>query len=484
MHRQIAAIWLISLAVLGGALTPAPSAAAAITNKDAVAVIIGNRDYAGSVPDVDFAHNDAQAMKRFVVDVLGFREGNVIELLDATLANFFSTFGNRDDHQGKLWNWVKQGESDVVVFYSGHGVPGQSDGRGYLLPVNADPDTPEINGYPVDLLYHNLQRIGARSVTVYLDACFTGDSPNGKLTRAASSIGLAHVPGRLNAAISVLTAARGDQLASWDETARHGLFTAYLLKGLYGAADREGFGNEDGAVTLGEIRSYLDDEMTYAARRGHQREQNVTVRGDDALVLALLAEDGPREPPQIAETAAPPTLESHPHDPEDGTGRRGNASDVRPLDVQAVTKIATDVYAGPSSLEAIVAHLPAGRNITVTGRTLTGRWYRVALPDGGSGYLSRRTLRRADIAGDAGADAPANQQPPVRRGARPLTKAAALYSLPSLMSSVITRIPAGGRVQIIRRSLDPKYVEVRYRGRLGYVLSSLLAKPRGGRDGP
>ena len=48
--------------------------AAAATNKDAVAVIIGNKNYAGSVPDVDFAHNDAEAMKRFVFDVMGFRE--------------------------------------------------------------------------------------------------------------------------------------------------------------------------------------------------------------------------------------------------------------------------------------------------------------------------------------------------------------------------------------------------------------------------
>jgi hypothetical protein len=41
-------------------------------NPDAVAVIIGNKNYAGRVPPVDFAHNDAAAMKRFVVDILGF----------------------------------------------------------------------------------------------------------------------------------------------------------------------------------------------------------------------------------------------------------------------------------------------------------------------------------------------------------------------------------------------------------------------------
>ncbi len=53
-------------------------------NRDGVAVIIGNKTYKNrDVPTVSFAHNDAEAMKRYVVDVLGYREGNVIDLRDA-----------------------------------------------------------------------------------------------------------------------------------------------------------------------------------------------------------------------------------------------------------------------------------------------------------------------------------------------------------------------------------------------------------------
>ena len=37
----------------------------------------------------------------------------------------------------------------MVVFYSGHGVPGLKDRRGYLLPADADPDSVEINGFPL-----------------------------------------------------------------------------------------------------------------------------------------------------------------------------------------------------------------------------------------------------------------------------------------------------------------------------------------------
>ena len=77
--------------------------------------------------------------------------------------------------------------SDVVVFYSGHGVPGLKDRRGYLLPVDANPNTAEINGYPIDVLYANLSQLEeAKSVQVYLDACFSGDSHSGMLIRGVS----------------------------------------------------------------------------------------------------------------------------------------------------------------------------------------------------------------------------------------------------------------------------------------------------------
>ena len=115
-------------------------------------------------------------------------------------------------------------------------MPGQRDGRGYLLAVDADPDAPEVNGYPVDLLYENLSRLDARSITVFVDACFSGDSAGGPLVSGYSGIGVTpKTPS--GAAITVLTAAQADQVASWDREAKQGLFTKYLLAGLSGTAD-------------------------------------------------------------------------------------------------------------------------------------------------------------------------------------------------------------------------------------------------------
>ena len=74
--------------VLAALVLAHPLAATATTaeNRYGVAVIIGNKTYKGRTPTVDFAHNDADAMKRFVIERLGYRPGNIIDLRDATLA--------------------------------------------------------------------------------------------------------------------------------------------------------------------------------------------------------------------------------------------------------------------------------------------------------------------------------------------------------------------------------------------------------------
>lgn len=312
--RLLAAIWLTTvltgawgevLAQSGGAGAPA----AVDENRDAVAVVIGNRRYGHGIPEVRYAANDAIEMKRFLVDVLGYRGGNVIGLIDASQAEMYAVFGNSRDHRGKLWSWVRPGRSDVVVFYSGHGMPGLRDKRGYLLPVDADPATPEINGYPLDLLLENLAMLDTRSTTVLLDACFSGNSAGGWLIRSASPVYVKAAPPAPATGLTLITAAQADQVASWDEGAGHGLFTRHLLDALRGAADRGRDGNRDGAVTLDEVRRYLDDEMSYAARRQFQRVQQASVSGDPktVLVASLLAPaTRPTRPPAIPGTPPSP----------------------------------------------------------------------------------------------------------------------------------------------------------------------------------
>ncbi len=263
-------------------------AAAKLKHEDAIAVIIGNRDYKGSTPDVDFAGNDADAMKKYVLRKLGYRIGNIIDLRDATQAELRDTFGTKESHKGRLYDYVRADESDVIVFYSGHGVPGMSDKRGYLLSVDSNPNRAEITGYPVDVLLKNLAKVPAKSMMVFIDACFSGDSPKGMLVRATSGLTVKiTAPKKASDNMIVITAAQGDQFASWDEDAKHGLFTKHLLEALNGAADKHAkTGNKDGKVTLGEVKAYLDREMTYQARKRFSRDQHATVSGDLKTVLS------------------------------------------------------------------------------------------------------------------------------------------------------------------------------------------------------
>jgi peptidoglycan hydrolase-like protein with peptidoglycan-binding domain len=258
------------------------------THKHSIAVIIGNRHYTGRTPDVEYADNDADAARSFVTGNLGYRPGNVIDLRDASLTQLNATFGTTGNHRGRLFDYVRPGKSDVIVFYSGHGVPGLRDRKGYLLPVDADPNRAELNGYPLEVLLANLAKVPSRSMAVYIDACFSGESQKGMLVQATSGITVqAKMPGSSKAMV-VVTAAQNDQFASWDEDAKHGLFTKHLLDALRGKADGKGFGNGDGKVTLSELKAYLDEEMTYQARRRWSRDQNASIQGADSAVLATL----------------------------------------------------------------------------------------------------------------------------------------------------------------------------------------------------
>jgi hypothetical protein len=257
-------------------------------NRYSVAVIIGNKNYQNKVPQVTFAHNDADAMRDYVVNKLGYDKGNIIDLRDVSQADLMATFGSEKNHRGKLFSYVRPGKSDIVVFYSGHGVPGLKSRKGYLLPVDADPDLVELNGYPIDVMLGNLRKIDARSTRVFVDACFSGDSPNGMLIRSASGIAIKIKTPEAGGGMTVVTAAQGDQFASWDEDAKHGLFTKHLLEALNGKADGEDYGNQDGKVTLAELRTYLDEEMTYQARRRYNRDQKASVQGKLDSVLATV----------------------------------------------------------------------------------------------------------------------------------------------------------------------------------------------------
>lgn len=246
-------------------------------NENAIAVVIGNRDYSGDIPNVDYAINDAALVKEYLTKTFGFKPGNIIYEENAGKATFDAIFGNENDHKGMLYNYVRPGESDVFIYYSGHGAPDVNSKSAYLMPVDSNPSFVSFSGYNTNTLYENLARLNARSIAVFLDACFSGAAGNGKmLISNASPIGIQVK----NPAVSInnsliVSASSGDQISSWYPEMRHGLFTYFLLKAIKGEADI----NNNGTLTLDELKLYLTDQnngIPYFARRLHNRIQTPT----------------------------------------------------------------------------------------------------------------------------------------------------------------------------------------------------------------
>lgn len=79
-------------------------------NPNAVAVVIGNRNYTKTgLPAVKYAHNDARAIKEYLVLAMGFDEQNVLYVEDATAAAFSEIFGTNEHYSGKLKSYLKPG---------------------------------------------------------------------------------------------------------------------------------------------------------------------------------------------------------------------------------------------------------------------------------------------------------------------------------------------------------------------------------------
>jgi len=265
-----------------------------MSNPDAIAVVIGNRDYL-HFPVVDFAIRDAQAMREYLIKMLGYRPENVILIENATKGRFDELFGTSDVLEGELYNRVKQGASDVFIFYSGHGLPAlKGKQHGYMVPIDCQEKNFRLSGYAMETFYQNVNQIPARSITIVLDACFSGKSIGGDLITQVSG-----GPGTMTSPIYddannplsrsdvlIFASANGDEWSNWYPEKRHGLFTYFFLKGLRGDAD----GNGDKTILASELDRYISDEGTgvprYARLAG--KEQTPVTMGDTARIVVRL----------------------------------------------------------------------------------------------------------------------------------------------------------------------------------------------------
>lgn len=209
------------------------------------AVIISNEKYQME-KSVQYAENDGKAFTEYCKKTLGLPEKNVRFITNATLNNI--------KHEIK---WLQdviavyKGEAKAIFYYAGHGIPDEQNKSAYLLPIDGY-GSDVTTGYALEDLYKALGRLPSKSVTVFLDACFSGAKRDGEMLASARGVAIKVKQATPVGNIVVFSAAQGDETAYPYKEEEHGLFTYYLLKKLQ---------ETKGDVTLGELGDYIKTQV-------------------------------------------------------------------------------------------------------------------------------------------------------------------------------------------------------------------------------
>jgi len=242
-------------------------------NPDAIALIVGISKYE-NVAKADFADSDAAVFTDYAKAKLGVSDDRVIFLSDEEA----DITGMLLSVQDRLNRSVRKDKSDVYIFFAGHGLASDDGEQAYLIPYDGSPRLLARTAISRDELFEEVSRAGPRSVTVFLDTCYSGDTRGGaERLIAARSLGIMVREQIVPEGFTVFTAAAGDQTAKPLEEAQHGMFSYFLMKGMEGGADT----NSDNQITARELHSYVRENVVQQSGGSQVPE----LQGDGERVL-------------------------------------------------------------------------------------------------------------------------------------------------------------------------------------------------------
>jgi uncharacterized caspase-like protein len=250
-----------------------PLTRAVATNHDAIAIIIGVGTYLNTNADAMYADTDAKVFQDYAVEKLGVPASRI-----KTLVN------DDADERGVLlavMRWlfraVKQERSDVYVFFAGHGLASDNGEKMYLLPYDGAPELLEKTAILRDELFDDIASANPRSVTVFLDTCYSGTTRGTDMLIASRPLAIVPLKQVVPDNFTVMTAAAGDQTAKPLEEAKHGMFSYFLMKGMEGDADA----NNDNQITAGELHAFVQQNVIQQS----SGSQTPELQGDADRVL-------------------------------------------------------------------------------------------------------------------------------------------------------------------------------------------------------
>ena len=245
-------------------------------NSDRVAIIIGIEKYE-QAPLANFANNDAKYFYEYSKKAFGISDNN-LKLLTDDSANLVGTIS-------ALNKWlpgkIKSGETELIIFFAGHGLASNDGKELYLLPQDSDPDLLARTALSRSELFATILKFKPKSVIMFFDACYSGQSRENKtLIASARPVRIVADEQDTPNNFTIFSASQLDQISSGLKEAKHGIFSYYLMKGLEGKADA----NKDKNITNGELLAYMDQNVAQKASE-LGRQQNPSLAGDPDKIL-------------------------------------------------------------------------------------------------------------------------------------------------------------------------------------------------------
>lgn len=230
-------------------------------------IAIGNENYS-LVPKVAFANNDMNIFAQYCQKTLGIPMQNIRKYKDATFGSMLSALNDIKDIADAY-----NGDMNVIFYYAGHGIPNEKDQTAYLLPTDADGKSTEVC-FPLARLYKELGELNAKSVIVFMDACFSGAQRGNGMLASARGVAVKAKEQKPMGKLVVLTAASGEETAYPYNEKGHGMFTYFLLKKL----------NESkGDCSLGELAEYIKTNVKCQSIVTNRKSQTPTTIFSDAV---------------------------------------------------------------------------------------------------------------------------------------------------------------------------------------------------------
>ena len=242
-------------------------------NPDSLALIIGIEDYRNNNASALYADSDAKMFRDYASEKLGISESRIKTLLndDATEQEILLSV------KDWLRRSAKPNNSDIYIFFAGHGLASQDGKNMYLLPHDGSPRLLDDTAILRDRLFADLKATNPKSVTVFLDTCYSGTTRGTDMLVASRPIAIRALEQSIPNNFTVFSAAAGDQTSKPLEEAKHGMFSYFLMKGMEGDADA----NNDNKITARELHAYVEQNVVQQS----SGSQTPELQGDKDRVL-------------------------------------------------------------------------------------------------------------------------------------------------------------------------------------------------------